>query len=576
VLKGIAASPGVNLGRAFLVRTMIPGDFREEIGKDEVEREIHRYRSALETASQELLRLQEDAERRLGKDKAAIFGAQRMMLEDPTLDEAVQSKIRDGLASAEKACTEACEEQAVILEGLGDQYLAARALDLRDIAKRLVRCLSGVSGRTIPADLPSGTVVVADDLAPSDTVLLDAGTVTGIVLDKGGRTSHTAILARSLGIPAVVGTGIATLSIRDADLVAVDGQRGEVTVNPDAEEEKRLRERAEAFLEEKKRLAALRDLPCITRDGRRIELSANIGNVPDVPLVINAGADGVGLFRTEFLFIDREDMPGEEEQFQAYKEVLSSLSPRPVVGRTLDAGGDKNIPYLNLRKEENPFLGLRAIRLCLKEKDIFRKQLRALLRASAYGKLRIMFPMISNVQELREAKREVQAVRAELEKGGIAVAADIQVGIMVEIPSAAIDADILAPECDFFSIGTNDLVQYTVAVDRGNPDVAYLSDPFHPAVLRLINRTIEEGHKRGIWVGMCGEMAGMPLAIPVLVGMGIDELSMAAGSVPKAKELVRKMDMDFAKRVWEEARVLSTAGEVREFLEGKLRELETT
>jgi len=566
LLRGVAASSGLALGKAVLMQSIDVEKAGRSISAAEVETEIERYKNAVRSASEELCQLQKDVESKMGKEEAAIFEAQRLMLLDPGLDEAILTKIREKLVSAEKACLEACEEQAKVLEAIEDQYLAARALDLRDIGKRLVRCLLGIKGRGIPRNLKENSVIVADDLAPSDTVSLDTTKVSGIVLDKGGRTSHTAILARSLGIPAVVGTSKATRIIHTGDLVAVDGEKGEVSVNPDEEELIKLKEKTREFLREKKRLAAIRDLPSVTRDGKKIELAANIGRIGDARLVKQVGAEGVGLFRTEFLFIDRESMPSEEEQFQAYKKVLSELRPFPVVVRTLDVGGDKNIPYLELPREDNPFLGLRAIRLCLKERKILRTQLRALLRASIYGNLRIMFPMISNIRELREAKSEFERVKTELVKSGIPVPDDIQVGIMVEIPSAAINADTLAPECDFFSIGTNDLVQYTMACDRGNPAVGYLSDPFYPSVLRLIYRTINEGHKRGVWVGMCGEMAGMPLAIPLLIGMGIDELSMAPGSVPKAKEIIRNLDSRSLRGVWDKVKDLGTADEVKDYL----------
>jgi phosphotransferase system enzyme I (PtsI) len=340
-----------------------------------------------------------------------------------------------------------------------------------------------------------------------------------------------------------------------------------VSVNPGDEELLLLRGQARAFGEERERLGLLRELPSVTLDGKRVELAANIGNVADADAAIRAGAEGVGLFRTEFLFIDRDSMPTEQEQFEAYKQALFAFAPRPVVIRTLDIGGDKEIPYLNMPKEDNPFLGYRAIRLCLDRRDIFRTQLRALLRASVYGNLRIMFPMIATLGELREAKAELVKVRAELAGEGIGVSPTIQVGIMVEIPAAAVDADVLAPECDFFSIGTNDLVQYTMACDRGNPKVAYLSEPFTPAVLKLIRRTIDEGHKQGIWVGMCGEMAGMPEAIPLLLAMGLDEFSMSAGAVPRAKEIIRSLNSEDLIAVWDRVKKMGTAEEIKAHLQ---------
>ena len=568
-LSGIPASPGVALGTAVLV---VPsGTEAAQCGRailpDEVGAELARFERALQVSSEELLRLWQDMLSKVGKEQAAIFEAQRMMLLDPTLKALVESHIKEELVSAERAASLACEEQAKVLETIDDPYLAARAADLRDIGKRLVRNLTGGQTGAMPGELPEKAVIVAPDLTPSDTAALDVRRAVAIVLDKGGRTSHTAILARSLGIPAVVGTSDATSVIAPDDTVGVDGTRGEVVVNPEEEELSALREKERALTRERERLLSVKDLPAVTRDGKRVEIAANIGNVEDAYLALQAGAEGVGLFRTEFLFLDRLAMPSEEEQFEAYKKVLSAFAPRPVVIRTLDVGGDKPLPYLDMPKEDNPFLGLRAVRLCLSRRDLFRTQLRALLRASVFGNLRIMFPMISGLAELKEAKAVLEDARAELAEAGAHVSPDIQVGIMVEIPSAAVDADILAPECDFFSIGTNDLVQYTLACDRGNPSVAHLSDPFAPAVLRLIKRTIDEGHKRGIWVGMCGEMAGMPEAIPLLLAMGLDEFSMSAGAIPRAKEIVRRQSVRELEALWDQVKNLGTGQEIRRRLE---------
>lgn len=570
-LSGIAASPGFAIGKAVLVKTIDIEGAGRRIDSSEVDAEIKRFLDARDAASKELVALQEDVETKVGKEQAEIFGAQKLMLEDPGLEEAIVSAIREDLVSAEKAALASCESQAKMLQEIDDPYLAARALDLHDIGRRLVRTLLGVKDCGVPTNIPDNTVLIADDLAPSDTVSLDASKVSAIVLNKGGRTSHTAILARALGIPSVVGTGVATESIAQDDTVAVDGETGDVVVNPNPERLAEFQEKVKSFLDEKRRLEQLRDKEAVTLGGHRVELAANIGGAAEVDLVKNAGADGVGLFRTEFLFIDRETMPTEEEQFAVYKEVLAGLSPRPIVIRTLDAGGDKYIPYLNIPEEDNPFLGLRAIRLCLARKDIFKTQLRALLRASIYGNLRIMFPMVANLEELRSAKAVYEEVRRELQEEGVQVSDSIQVGIMIEVPSAAIAADVLAPECDFFSIGTNDLVQYTMACDRGNAAVSYLSDPFYPAVLRLIKRTIDEGHKHGIWVGMCGEMAGMPPAVPLLVSMGLDELSMAAGSVPRAKEIVRGLTDEDLKTVWDKVSRMSTRDEIKTYLEGLVK-----
>lgn len=568
MIKGIPAAPGIALGNAVLyVRddtAEICPDTQKKIAAEQVDGELRRVREAIAKASGELKDIGSKVSKKAGKEAAEIFFAQEMMVNDPSLLESITKNITERFLSAEQSCYLACLEMARTLEQIPDDYLRQRANDLRDIGNRLVRCLKGISEASLDS-LEDGSVLVARDLAPSDTASLDPSKVKGIVLDHGGKTGHTAILARSLGIPAVVGTIQATSSICKGDLVAVDGESGEVLVRPDESLISEVRKKAETYRKERQRLEKLRDLPSVTLDGRRVETSANIGSPKDVSLVLRAGAEGVGLFRTEFLFIDRDVMPSEDEQFAAYREVLETLSPRPIVIRTLDIGGDKGIPYLNLPAEDNPFLGVRAIRLCLKEKELFNTQLRALLRASRYGNLKIMFPMIATSDELREAKHILDEVKRELEREGHEIAG-FEVGIMVEIPAAALCADALARECDFFSIGTNDLVQYTMAADRGNPELGSLSDPFHPAVLRLIERTIKSGHEAGIWVGMCGEMAGIPEAVPLLVGMGIDELSMAPGSVPRCKEIVRKLDLKRAQEVKEAVMKMTHAKEIRDYL----------
>lgn len=602
MLKGIPASSGLCLGRAYVVSRSGTGIAMRSISAGEVAAEIDRWNAAVKAAVSELEKIRDDVARRLGEAEASILGAQVMMLSDPTLAESVHEMICSRLVSAEKATFDTCDEQAKALEALDDPYFAARGQDMRDIGQRLVRHLQG--GGDVPlaealaglagdgtgdgtgvatstgtvGDIAAGsdagtavsTVLVAEDLAPSETASLHSLKIGAIVLQKGGKTSHTAILARSFGIPLVAAVEDLMSTIRTGDTLMVDGDEGTVAVEPDDAEVAEFHGRLLAALERRKKAEQLRDLPAVTKDGKRIELAANIGSEQETQLVKDSGANGVGLFRTEFLFLDRSTMPTEEEQYEVYKKVLSDLKPHPVVIRTLDAGGDKDIPYLNLAKEENPFLGLRAIRLCLKEKDAFRTQLRALLRASVHGTLRIMFPMIATLQELREAKSELAAVSEQLKAEGVPVAENIQVGIMVEVPSAALQAGDLARECDFFSIGTNDLIQYTMACDRGNSSVGYLNDPFHPAVLSLIHHTILKGHEHGIWVGMCGEMAGNPLAIPLLVGMGIDELSMAPSAVLRAKEIVRGLDLAQATAIWDDVRQLGTNADVKTRLREKV------
>lgn len=572
-LVGVAAAAGLSAGTAVIVKRVDVSHAGRKIEKAEIDREIDRFEGAVEAASGDLTRIQEDVVARIGQEESEIFGAQAMMVRDPQLARTIKGIIGTELVSAEKAVLAAAEAQAKELESLHDEYFAARAADMRDVGTRIVKSLMGVGDSGMPETLEEGSILVAHDLAPSDTACLDVHKVSAMLLDKGGKTSHTAILARSLGIPAVVGLQNVTASIQSGDTVLVDGDGGEVTVNPSKDECSAFKERLDAQSRKKGQLSLLKDLPSVTKDGRKVELAANIGGANEIDMVNDAGAEGIGLFRTEFMFIQVTEMLTEEEQFRVYKKVLSELSPRPVVIRTLDAGSDKELPYLNMPKEDNPFLGLRAIRLCLQEKErVFRPQLRALLRASVYGKLRIMFPMIASLQELREAKAELLSVKAELAAERISVSEDLQVGIMVEVPSAAICSDELASECDFFSIGTNDLVQYTMACDRGNAAISYLSDYFYPSVLRLIARTIEEGHKQGIWVGMCGEMAGSPAAIPVLIGMGIDELSMATGAIPQAKAIVRGMDTGKAKEIWERVKGMSSNKEIKAYLEGLVAE----
>ncbi len=573
-LRGIAAAPGLCIGKAMVLNEEDYKCTRQLITAPDVEKEVSRFGQAVETAVRQLQSLQEEVAARLGESEGQIIGAQVLMASDPALADSVLAKVVQELVSAETAVDEACNEQARMLEELDDEYLAARAADMRDVGRRIIAVLTGTTDLgVILGSLEVGTILVAGELTPSETAAINVEKIAGIVLDRGGRTSHTAILARSLGIPAVMGLGHATKVVSNGDLILIDGDKGEATINPASDDLLRFRSEMDFAECRKRRLSLLRNLPAVTVDGRRVELAANIGGAMETGLVESYGAQGVGLFRTEFLFIERNCAPSEDEQFEIYKEVLSSLEPDPVVVRTLDAGGDKEIPYLGLPQEDNPFLGLRAIRLCLKEKGIFKTQLRALLRASNFGALRIMFPMVADVQELRDARRELENARIELKSQGIIVSDKIQIGIMVEVPSAALQADVLACECDFFSIGTNDLVQYTMAADRGNPAVGYLSDPFYPPVLRLISRTIEEGHKNGIWVGMCGEMAGMLPAIPLLVGMGIDELSMAPASVPAAKGIIRSLNHGNAIDIWNRVQQMTDRNEIRAYLEDLVNNL---
>lgn len=592
-LRGAGISPGLAIGRAVVMtQAPRPGMNDDSAGRGaaaecssapgDVAHEIERFERGVRRASAQLEEVRIDAERRLGSNEAAIFAAQLLMAQDPSLAESVVERIRSGLVTAECACIEASEEHAAMLAAIGDPYLAARASDIREVGNCIVRCMRGDSragadeAGADTCEMPTGSIIIAEDLPAADAALLNPAQVRGVVLRHGsGATSHTAILLRAMGIPAVASVAAAaeagydagTDQLRDGDAVVVDGDAGEVFMCLDEQELAAFARRAAALDEERLRLAELRDVPAITLDSRRVEVFANIGNPDDIRLALDSGAEGVGLFRTEFLFIDRPMMPDENEQFEAYRSVLAAMAPRPVIIRTLDVGGDKHISYLNTANEDNPFLGLRAIRLCLRETDVFKTQLRAMLRASIHGNLRIMFPMVATRAELLMARAALCDVAQQLAADGITVSPHIPVGIMVETPAAAVCADVLARECDFFSLGTNDLVQYTMACDRGNPAVGYLSDPFSPAVLRLVAQVIEAGHAQGIPVAICGEMAAMPLAIPLLIGMGIDELSMASSSVPRAKQIVRSVNSRSAADIWSRVRKLSDAEQVRAYLE---------
>ncbi|MDK2924408.1 MAG: phosphoenolpyruvate-protein phosphotransferase system enzyme [Bacillota bacterium] len=563
--QGVGAAPGIAIGPAVVVKRS-QGEISSETGAAfDPRREEARLAEAERAVRAEIAALRERTERELGAEQAAIFTAHLLMLEDPALvGEARRLIATEGL-SAVMAVKRVVAELSATLAALSDEYLRERAADVRDVGERLLAYLTGTAGQELVLKEPA--VVVGTDLTPSQTARLPKDKLLGLASAAGGRTSHVAILARSLGVPAVVGLGEAWISeVRDGDLLVVDGTQGLVLVNPDPAELAAWRRRQAQEKAERERLAALRSLPAVTRDGRRLELAANIGSPADVEVARASGAEGVGLLRTEFLYMDRSELPTEDEQFEAYRAVARAFSPQPVIIRTLDVGGDKDIPYLGLKREENPFLGLRAIRFSLARPDIFRTQLRAILRASSYGNVKVMFPMVAAPQEVRAARAHLEAVREELITAGAKVADKIEVGIMVEVPAAALAADLLAPEVDFFSIGSNDLIQYTLAADRHNERVAYLYEPFHPAVLRLIERTISAAHGAGIWAGMCGELAGDPLAAPLLLGLGLDEFSMAAGSIPVVKERLRSLSYEEAQGLARVALSLPDAEAVRALL----------
>lgn len=538
LLNGIAASNGIAIAKAYrLIEPELSTSKRTiEVPADEQAR----FRAAIETSKQELESIRDKAEKDLGADKAAIFEAHLLVLSDPELLTPIEDRIKTESINAEFALKETADMFVMMFEQMDNEYMRERAADIRDVTKRVLAHLLGVQIPN-PSMIAEEVIVIAEDLTPSDTAQLNRQFVKGFTTDVGGRTSHSAIMARSMEIPAVVGTKAATAEIQNGDLVIVDGLTGVVHINPTPELVKRYKDEYTAYEAQKAEWAKLVNEPTISVDGKQVELVANIGTPKDITGVIQNGGEGVGLYRTEFLYMGRDQLPTEDEQFEAYKAVLEGLSGKPVVVRTLDIGGDKELPYLNLPKEMNPFLGHRAIRLCLEEQEIFRTQLRALLRASSFGNLKIMFPMIATLGEFRQAKAILEEEKQELLKNGVSVSDHIEVGIMVEIPSTAVMADTFAKEVDFFSIGTNDLIQYTMAADRMNEQVSYLYQPYNPAILRLVKMVVDAAHKEGKWAGMCGEMAGDEVAIPLLLGLGLDEFSMSATSILKARSLITKL-----------------------------------
>jgi phosphoenolpyruvate-protein phosphotransferase (PTS system enzyme I) len=562
-IVGVAASSGVAIGKAFVLTN--PHLQIETVSIEDPSSEIKRLTDALEQAKAELQEISERAEREMGPDKAAIFQAHLLVLEDPELVETVKGKIAAEKVNAESALHETAQMFIELFEQMDNEYMKERAADIRDVTKRVLSHLLGVKFAA-PSDLAEEVIIVAEDLTPSDTAQLDRRYVKGFVTDIGGRTSHSAIMARSLEIPAVVGTKDVTKEAAAGVTIILDGHEGLVIIDPTPEEIETYRKKQVEYERQKSELAKLVHTATTSQDGVHVELAANIGSVQDLAGALENGAEGVGLFRTEFLYMGRDDFPSEDEQFQAYKQVLEQMGEKPVVIRTLDIGGDKHLSYMNLPQEMNPFLGFRAIRLCLEQQDLFRTQLRALLRASAYGNLKIMFPMIATLEEFRQAKAVLEEEKQALLEKGIAVSEQLEVGIMIEIPAAAMIADLFAKEVDFFSIGTNDLIQYTMAADRMNERVSYLYQPYHPAVLRLIHRVIQAAHAEGKWVGMCGEMAGDPVAIPILLGMGLDEFSMSAGSILPARYQISRLSKEAAAAYTDTILSMSTSQEVEAFV----------
>ena len=542
MLKGIAASDGVAVAKAYLL--VQPDLSFETVTVEDISAEEARLDAALAASQDELSVIREKAVESLGEEAAAVFDAHLMVLADPEMTGQIKETIRAKQVNAEAALTEVTNMFIAIFESMDDNpYMQERAADIRDVTKRV---LANLLGKKLPnpATIDEESIIVAHDLTPSDTAQLNKKFVKAFVTDIGGRTSHSAIMARTLEIAAVLGTNNITELVKDGDILAVSGITGEVVINPTEEQIAEFKAAGEAYAKQKAEWAQLKDAPTVTADGKHFELAANIGTPKDVEGVNDNGAEAVGLYRTEFLYMDSQDFPTEEDQYEAYKAVLEGMNGKPVVVRTMDIGGDKELPYFDLPKEMNPFLGYRALRISISEtgNQMFRTQLRALLRASVHGKLRIMFPMVALLTEFRTAKGILEEEKAKLVAEGVAVADDIEEGIMIEIPAAAMLADQFAKEVDFFSIGTNDLIQYTMAADRMNEQVSYLYQPYNPSILRLINNVIKAAHAEGKWAGMCGEMAGDQTAVPLLVGMGLDEFSMSATSILRTRSLMKKLD----------------------------------
>ena len=565
-IQGMGVSPGIVVGKAYVVDSEGFVLIRREITSEQVEHEIERLTAAIRKTKAQLKRVQRRVKRELSPTHAAIFESHALLLDDPMLVDTAMKLIRKEKMDAEHAVSEVLQKFVEKLEKFNDPYLRARTADFKDVVRRIQMNLVGVEKHPL-ANLEEKVIVVAYDLAPSDTASMDKKNVIGFVTEVGSRTSHTAIMAKAFEIPAVVAAAGITKEVKTGDTLIIDGIHGTVIPNPDRSTLKEYQVAQRKIFVEEQELAKLRDLPAETLDGVRVKLSANIELPDEVEHVKSHGARGIGLFRTEFHYLNTEEPPTEEELFKAYKTVVKNVAPEHVVIRTLDIGGDKLVMHMNIAHEMNPFLGCRAIRFCLQHKEIFRTQLRAILRASVHGNIRIMYPMISGIKELQEANAFLENVKQELIKEGVEIKEDIPVGAMIEIPSAAMTADILAREVDFFSIGTNDLIQYTLAVDRVNEHVAKLYDPLHPAVLRLIRNVVESAHKAGIWVSMCGEMAGDPFLLPILLGMELDELSMAPSIVPEIKKIIRSVKMEQAKKIVQGLFELNTADDIREYLE---------
>ena len=568
MIKGIAASNGIAIAKAY--KLVMPELKVDKVEIEDVEKEIKAYEDAMAQTAKELVAIKEAASKNLSEEEAAVFDAHALVLEDPELKTQVEDKIRNEKCNATAALDEVAATFISMFEMMDDDYFRERAADIKDVSRRLLANLLGKSLPN-PSLIDEEVVVIADDLTPSDTAQLNKNLVKGFATNIGGRTSHSAIMARSLEIPAVVACKTITEDVNDGDMIVLDGIEGTVIVNPDEETIRTYEAKRDEYIAYRNELKKLVNEKTVSTDGHHVELVANIGGANDLPGVIENGAEGVGLFRTEFLYMESANLPTEERQFDVYKEILEAMEGKPVVVRTLDIGGDKEIEAIDMPKEMNPFLGVRAIRLCFQREDIFRTQLRALLRASVYGDLRIMFPMIATLAEFRKAKGILLEEKEKLITEGIEVSDSLQVGIMNEIPAAAVLADQFAKEVDFFSIGTNDLIQYTFAADRMSSGVSYLYQPYNPSILRLIKNVIDAAHKEGKWAGMCGEMAGEQLAAPLLLGLGLDEFSMSATSVLSQRKLIRNLSQAEMKELADKALNCCTMEEVVALVEKEIQ-----
>lgn len=563
VMKGLGVSPGIGIGKAFIIDKG-PINVTKNYVND-AEKELDRLKAALEMAKEQLNELYISTIDELGEKEAQIFKSHEMMLEDDTFISDVEDRINREGVNAEFALNETSNVYIKMFQSIEDEYLRERSEDIKDVMDRVIRILMGVSSTDF-SNIEENSIIVAKDLTPSDTAQLDRTKVAAMITEVGGKTSHAAIIARIMGIPTIVGLNNITDKIKDGDTVICDGKTGKVLINPNAKQLFYYNKKKNIEDDIKNELRNQVGLPSITKDGFKVSLSANIGVPNDVDMALENDAEGIGLFRSEFIFMNRDRQPTEDEQFEQYKEVLVKMGDKPVIIRTMDIGGDKNVPYIDIPKEMNPFLGYRAIRFCLGNVEVFRTQLRAILRASVYGNVKIMIPMISTMKELKDSKKILQQAKDELKSEGIKFKNDIEIGIMIEIPSAAIISDLLAKEVDFFSIGTNDLIQYTMAVDRMNSKLSYLYSQYHPALLRLIKGIIDNAHNAGIWVGMCGEAAGDPKLIPVFVGMGLDEFSMNGPSILRARYIVRNINKEDMQKIARNTLDMENAIEVEEYL----------